>query len=50
MVQKIIDPYVKNEKDTYLTLDVLADILKELSDSGKSFNCFIMYFNHKFCV
>ena len=30
-------PYVHNEEDTYLTLEVLADILEEISaEAGKS--------------
>ena len=28
--------YEKNEKDTYLSLDVLTDILEKLSASGKA--------------
>ncbi len=28
-------PYVNNEDDTYLTLEVLAAILEALSESGK---------------
>ena len=31
-------PYVNNEDGTYLTLDVLAAILEELSESGKGFH------------
>lgn len=31
-------PYVHNQEDTYLTLDVLADILEEISaEAGKTF-------------
>ena len=34
---KFTEPYVDNEEDTYLTLDVLAVILEKLSaQSGKS--------------
>ena len=29
-------PYTNNEEDTYLTLEILADILETLSESGKS--------------
>ena len=34
-MSKCDKPYVHNEKDTYLTLDVLTAILETLSGSGK---------------
>ena len=33
---KFKEPYVNNDKDTFLTLEILAAILEKLSKSGKS--------------
>ena len=35
VVSKSKKPYVNNEEDAYLTLDVLAAVLEKLSESGK---------------
>ena len=43
IAQKLEQPYVNNEKDTYLALEVLAAILEKLSESGRS-----IHVNHAF--
>ena len=35
--QTVLKPYVNNEEDTYLTLEILAAILDRLSETGRVF-------------